>query len=124
MKDGMDAKAKLITVENNELLLSVAKQQLADERIDFTLADGYEWIDNYKGEPFDLIFADPPYDNSPGDFLAKLPELKILKPDGVLVFETRKQPKQPTYEGELFLELLRDKTYGDTRIQLFRKKSS
>ena len=58
MKDGMDAKAKLITVENNELLLSVAKQQLADERIDFTLADGYEWIDNYKGEPFDLIFAD------------------------------------------------------------------
>ena len=60
MKDGMDAKAKLITVENNELLLSVAKQQLADERIDFTLADGYEWIDSYKGEPFDLIMTGHP----------------------------------------------------------------
>jgi 16S rRNA (guanine966-N2)-methyltransferase len=71
---------------------------------------------------FDLIFADPPYETSPGDFLAKLLELKILKDEGILVLETRKRAKEPPEDRELFLELLRDKTYGDTRIQLFRKK--
>ena len=55
---GMDKNSKLITVENNPLLLEIADQQLNDARVDFILADGYEWLQNYKGEKFDLIFAD------------------------------------------------------------------
>lgn len=58
MIDGMDKDARLTTVENNELLLNIAKEQLKDERVNFVLADGYEWIKNYIGEQFDLIFAD------------------------------------------------------------------
>jgi len=56
--EGMDSRAKLVTVENNTALLGIARQLITDPRIDFVLADGYEWLRNYQGEQFDLIFAD------------------------------------------------------------------
>jgi predicted O-methyltransferase YrrM len=56
--DGMDEGTKLITVENNGLLIDVARKALKDPRVEFILADGYEWIQKYSGERFDLIFAD------------------------------------------------------------------
>ena len=78
---------------------------------------------NKLSEEFDLIFSDPPYDSSPGDFLVKLLELRILKLGGLLVFETAKSNKDAVDStGELYLESLRDKTYGDTRVRIFRKK--
>lgn len=56
--DGMDGTTRLITVENNALLLDIARQALPDPRVEFVLADGYQWIRDYQGEKFDLIFAD------------------------------------------------------------------
>lgn len=56
--DGMDKDSKLVTIENNQLLQNIATQQLPDERIEYVLADGYEWIVNYSGTGFDLVFAD------------------------------------------------------------------
>src|SRR5678816_4881888 len=56
--DGMDEMTKLVTIENNQLLLDIARKALQDVRVEFVLADGYEWIQNYRGEKFDLIFAD------------------------------------------------------------------
>lgn len=55
---GMDAASQLVTIENNVLLQNIATEQLENQRVSFVLADGYEWIRNYTGKPFDLIFAD------------------------------------------------------------------
>ncbi|MBO9618375.1 MAG: class I SAM-dependent methyltransferase [Niabella sp.] len=55
---GMDSGSQLVTVDNNGLLLEVAREQLPDVRIQFVCADGYEWLTGYKGERFDLLFAD------------------------------------------------------------------
>lgn len=55
---GLDETSSLVTVENNELLIEVARKNISDGRVEFVLTDGYEWIKNYKGEKFDLIFAD------------------------------------------------------------------
>ncbi len=55
---GMNANARLVTVDNNQVLINIAQQHLPDERVQFVCADGYEWILSYKGEPFDFIFAD------------------------------------------------------------------
>src|SRR5438094_3846863 len=44
---GMDDGTRLFTVENNELLLDIARQTLRDSRVEFIMADGYEWIQNY-----------------------------------------------------------------------------
>jgi predicted O-methyltransferase YrrM len=56
--EGMDQNSHLTTLENNSALLNVAKEMLPDPRIEFVLADGYEWLQSYRGEKFDLIFAD------------------------------------------------------------------
>ena len=55
---GLDKKSSLITIENNALLIAVARKYIDDSRVEFALADAYEWLKNYKGEKFDLIFAD------------------------------------------------------------------
>jgi predicted O-methyltransferase YrrM len=55
---GMDEKSSLIAMENNEILIDVANKNIIDSRVEFLLADAYEWIQEYKGEKFDFIFAD------------------------------------------------------------------
>ena len=71
--------------------------------------------------PFELIFIDPPY----GQALL-LPSLKAaldggwIAPDGLVLAESdvRRDAADPTPEWEL--EPLVDRTYGQTRIQLWR----
>src|SRR5688500_16936596 len=55
---GLDNKSSLLTLENNSLLIDVAKKYIDDNRVEFLLTDAYEWIAGYKGEKFDFIFAD------------------------------------------------------------------
>ena len=47
--DGMDQHTKLVTVENNAALLEIAREQLADPRIEFVLADGYDMAEGISG---------------------------------------------------------------------------
>lgn len=57
--DGMDEKATLITVDNDDRFLSIAREYLSgDERVQIILSDGAEWIEKNKNEKFDYIFAD------------------------------------------------------------------
>lgn len=59
MIDGMDKNASLITVDNDPELIAIAEQYFSkDERIEIICEDGTEWIKNYKGDKFDLVFAD------------------------------------------------------------------
>ncbi len=83
---GMSKTAKLTTVDNNDVLLDIAKVALADSRIKFVLADGYEWIKNYKGEKFDLIFADA----IPGKYDLFGETLALLKVGGFYIIDDMK----------------------------------
>ncbi|MDT0607730.1 O-methyltransferase [Croceitalea rosinachiae] len=59
MIDGMDINSKLITVDNDPELIAIANQYFgANERVKIVCEDGTKWINNYKGNQFDLIFAD------------------------------------------------------------------
>tara|TARA_R110002167_G_scaffold54785_3_gene156040 strand:- start:86 stop:667 length:582 start_codon:yes stop_codon:yes gene_type:complete len=59
MVDGMDADSTLTTVDNDPLLTEIAHTYFGtDDRVQIVCQDGSKWIDNYKGELFDLIFAD------------------------------------------------------------------
>ena len=59
MIDGMDANASLITVDNDLELIAIAKQYFGkDDSIEIVCEDGSQWIKNYEGSKFDLVFAD------------------------------------------------------------------
>ena len=89
---GLDKDAVLITVENNAMLLSVAQKNLNDARIDFVLEDGYTWLKEYKGEPFDLIFADA----MPGKYDLFDETIGMLKSGGLYIIDDMlPQPNWP-----------------------------
>lgn len=75
---------------------------------------------------FDLVFADPPYANKPGEEdlslkLALLPELQaLMAPGGSLILECRVTKSAPIEWGPW--EMVRDREYGSTRILWLRKR--
>ena len=59
MIDGMDSQSKLISIDNDPKLIEIAKNYFGkDKRVEIICEDGTEWIKGYKGEKFDLVFAD------------------------------------------------------------------
>lgn len=83
MIDGMDENSSLLSVDNNEGLLAIAKEQIKDKRVQFILADGYEWIKGYTGNPFDLIFADA----MPGKYDLFEETIALLKKGGFYIVD-------------------------------------
>ena len=59
MVDGMDNGSTLITVDNDTDLIEIARGYFEDDvRVQMVCKDGSEWIKNYNGPKFDLVFAD------------------------------------------------------------------
>jgi 16S rRNA (guanine966-N2)-methyltransferase len=74
-------------------------------------ADVYEFLKR-GAEPFDLIFADPPYEEAD---LSKLLEVAggVLAPGGLLVFEMR---SRDDYSVPPEWNLIKEKRYGGTKM--------
>jgi predicted O-methyltransferase YrrM len=91
--DGMDAEARLVSVEMDETVLEVAKKCLGDDlRITFVHADGGEWLQCAEPDQFDLIFAD----SWPGKYTHLDEALRSLKRGGLYVVDDMlPQPNWP-----------------------------
>ncbi|MEP7374190.1 MAG: class I SAM-dependent methyltransferase [Chitinophagaceae bacterium] len=107
---GLDTKSSLITIENNELLIDVAKKYINDSRVEFILADGYEWLKNYKEEKFDFIFADA----MPGKYDLFNETIGLLKSGGLYIIDDMlPQPNWPLghdKKAEDFINMLEART--------------
>ncbi len=107
--DGMDKNSKLVTVDNNALLMDVAKQNLPDGRIQFVCADGYEWLLKYNGESFDLIFADA----MPGKYDLFEETIALLKVGGFYIIDDmlpqHNWPDGHAAKAEAFIEALENR---------------
>ena len=83
--------------------------------------DCLRWLRHAEGEPFDLAFADPPYDWALEHGFAGIAELlrtrKLLRPGGILVAE---QPTELAAAPLPEWEMLRDRAYGHTRLVVYR----
>jgi predicted O-methyltransferase YrrM len=57
--DGMDKTSALVSIDNDEAVLSIAKENLGvDKRLKLICTDGGEWIKQNAGQKFDFVFAD------------------------------------------------------------------
>jgi 16S rRNA (guanine966-N2)-methyltransferase len=71
---------------------------------------------------FDLIFIGPPYgQNLAHQTLIQLAQLSVLRQDGIIIAQTGRREKLDDRYGDL--ELLRSRSYGDTTLQFYHKRS-
>ncbi len=88
-------------------------------------ADVYRWIARYAGPGYTIAFADPPYalgeEKGYADVLATLARQNVVRPGGLFVAEMTAVQKAEETPG---WELLRDRTYGKTRLCVWRRGSS
>lgn len=93
MIEGLDEDSKLISVDNDPKLIEIVKEFFGnDSRVELTYQDGTSWIKNYKGDQFDLIFADA----WPGKYSETDEILDLIKVGGFYVIDDMKaQPNWP-----------------------------
>ena len=93
MIDGMNADSKLISIDNDPKLTEIAKNYFGtDQRVEIICADASEWIKNYKGEQFDLVFADA----WPGKYSETDEILQLIKVGGFYIIDDMlAQPNWP-----------------------------
>jgi len=90
---GMDGASRLVTVERDAAVQTIAREELgSDPRVTFVTADAGRWLEEYDGEPFDLVFAD----TWPGKFTHLERALELVAPGGTyLIDDLLPQPDWP-----------------------------
>lgn len=93
MADGAGAQARITSIDNNARYQQIARSVFKDDhRISIICADGTEWLNNYDGPPFDLVFADA----WPGKFECLDKALSLIKVGGFyLIDDLLPQPNWP-----------------------------
>ena len=125
--------AKSVTfVEANRRHLAVLRENLGSlgsnrvefgtGRVDVVGADVYRWIERYSGPGFSIGFADPPYalgeEKGYASVLATLAARGVIRAGGLFIAEMTAVQKPEETPG---WELVRDRTYGKTRLCIWRR---
>lgn len=93
--DGMDSDSYLTTVDNDESLLSILRNNLGkDPRLTVVCADGDEFLKSLNGQLFDFIFAD----TWSGKYRFLEEALALVSPSGLYVIDDMR-PQRNWPEG-------------------------
>ena len=101
--DGMDKESSLISIDNDDLFLDIAKRFLEnDQRLNLISSDGGEWITNNQDKRFDYIFADTWH----GKYLILDEVLSMLNKGGLYIIDDMlPQPNWPDGHQEKAINL-------------------
>lgn len=116
---GMDSNSTLISFDNDEALLAIAKEYLGDDnRLNLVHADGEDWVKNNKGQKFDYIFADTWH----GKYLLLDEVLEMLNTGGLyIVDDMLPQPNWPEGHQEKAINFVK---YIESRTDLVLTKQN
>ena len=103
--EGMDANSTLVSVDNDEALLAIARQHLGhDPQLQLVCQDGGEWLTQNPEQRFDYIFAD----TWPGKYFYLEETLRLLRVGGFyLVDDMLPQPNWPEGHAEKASDLIK-----------------
>ena len=104
--DGMDEKSTLISIDNDETFLNIAKENLGvDKRLRLICTDGGEWIKQNAGKKFSFVFAD----TWPGKYLLLDEVLDMVEKGGIYIIDDMlPQQNWPTGHAEKAIQLIAD----------------
>ena len=81
---GMDAHARLVSLDNDSKIAEVARRHLSgDPRVTFLVEDAAGWLAGQDASSFDFVFADA----WPGKYSHLDAALRLLKPGGLYVVD-------------------------------------
>jgi len=84
MQDGMDDASKITSIDNDPALIAIAMEYFSeDSRVELICADGSNWLRDYSGSKFDIIFAD----SIPGKYRDLNRTLTLLQIGGIYVID-------------------------------------
>ena len=111
--DGMDMNSLLVSIDNEEKFLKIAKEYLGnDRRLELICMDGAEWFEQNNQQKFDFIFADTWH----GKYLLLEEALGMLNKGGIYIIDDMlPQPNWPQGHAEKVATLVQ---YLDTRKDL------
>jgi 16S rRNA (guanine966-N2)-methyltransferase len=105
--------------ENIAKVLKGARSQAAT----VVRADAYRYIASYAGAGFSVVFADPPYalgeERGYAGVLETLASREVVRRGGIFVAEMT--ASQANEEAPKDWQLIKDRTYGKTRICAWRR---
>ncbi len=111
-----------LTVLNRNMDALYASVDRVSRPVTVVAADAYKWIASYSGPGFTVGFADPPYalgeERGYASVLATLAERGVIRPEGLFVAEMTAVQRPEETPG---WDLLRDRSYGKTRLCIWRR---
>jgi 16S rRNA (guanine966-N2)-methyltransferase len=111
--------AKATLIENDKPAQRAIAENILQldlgSRVHLVQANCSSWSGNNPQQLFDLVLADPPFDNLQLSVIHKL--ARHVTEGGLYVISWPGQQEPPTLEG---LELVSHKTYGDAQLLFFR----
>ncbi|HTR80213.1 MAG TPA: 16S rRNA (guanine(966)-N(2))-methyltransferase RsmD [Bacteroidota bacterium] len=113
-----------VFVENSKRPLAYLKENIAamgaEGRSEVIASDAFDYLSRPR-EPFDIVFADPPYEL---EVLNRLPSLifqsGVVAPTGYLIIE---HPQQMKFEPSLLWEEAVVRKYGRTVVTFFQSQT-
>ena len=104
MIEGMDADSRITSIDNDPKLIKIANRFFEnDERVTLLCDDGSDWLKNYGGAKFDLIFADA----WPGKYSEIEDVLSLIKKGGFYIIDDMiAQPNWPEGHQQNVIELV------------------
>lgn len=113
-------------VENNKTSLRILSDNLRTlglaREIKVVPQDVFELVKKYKGEPFDIVFADPPFTEKwAHDVMNALSASQVCRPGGLVVIEASSHERIDEEYGEF--KLLDKRDFGDKSASIFRRGS-
>ncbi len=110
---------EVVFIEKNPKHYKLLKSNLADLNFEHKtfMADSTNIIEKFDANQFDIIFSDPPYKTDLNKKILEIISRKnLLAENGILIIECHKEEEFSKEISEAGFEVIKEKTYGDTKV--------